>query len=134
MELIRANQSVYENLNAFLLKNETIDARSLANSGYVIQVDSEIIGCFVLELTETNDSWLKQLYITQDHAAKLPILLEAISNLARQQNSKHIHIHSHQPVVDLLLEALQFYPQQDTNLQLELEEQYTKGNWWTAEV
>jgi len=132
MELIRANQSVYEDLNAFLLKNETIDARSLANSGYVIQVDREIVGCFVLEMIETNDSWLKQLYITKDHAAKLPVLLEAISNLARQQQSKYIHIHSHQPVVDLLLESLQFYPQQDANFQLE--SPGPQGNWWTQEV
>lgn len=132
MKLIRANQVSYEALEQFLIKNENVDGRKLAHDGYVVEIDGNIEGCFVLQQVETGNYWLKQLYITQSEAAKLPVLLEAILALAKENEAKHVHVHSHQPVVDLLLEALQFHPQPGNPFPEKTEQM--NGNWWRFHV
>lgn len=132
MELIKATDAIYEELNAFLMKNEKIDGRTLANHGYVIRNGGQIIGCFVLEMQGEADSWLKQLYIEKEFAGRLPILMETILQLAKQQQAKSVYVHSHQPVLDILLEALQFHPQEEADLSVD--QPCRPGNLWTYQV
>lgn len=132
MELIQANEAIFEELQSFITKNRTIDVRMLANEGYVIRIPGRIIGCFVLEKHDFEDRWLKQLFIEREEAARLPVLLEAILQLAKEQQTKHVHVHSHQPALDILLEALQFSPQQAQDGSGQLSQK--DGNWWTYQV
>ncbi|MED4475656.1 hypothetical protein [Oceanobacillus caeni] len=89
--------------------------------------------CFILdEMDEKDAYWLKQLYITRTEANKLPVLLESILTIAKSLKAKSVYVHSHQPVVDILLEALQFHPQKDASFV----DKYPlkKGSWWTYNV
>ncbi|MFD1172499.1 GNAT family N-acetyltransferase [Oceanobacillus picturae] len=132
MNLIPANQMDMKKVEQFLEKNEGINKASLVRAGYVVEVSGEIVGCFSLETMEEGIYWLKQLYINQTNASKLPVLLEAILTLAKQQQAKSVYVHSHQPVVDILLEALQFHPQKEKMFV----DKYKRdeGNWWLYHV
>lgn len=133
MKLIRINQIPYNILQEFLLKNPNIKGKDLLKSGYGVVKSDEMIGCFVLESMNEGDScWLQKLYITQSETKKLPVLIESILALAKRQEAKRVHVHSHQPVVDILLEALQFSPQR-TREYVPMNTMIT-GNWWTYQV
>lgn len=132
MKLIPANKAPQRELECFLDKNENVDGDILVDKGYAVDVDGQIEGCFVLEAVDEGIFWLKQLYITKSAANKLPVLLEAILTLAKEKQAQKVYVHSHQPMVDILLEALQFHPQAAT----EWVDKYPieKGNWWTYSV
>lgn len=133
MELIRANKISFDQLEHFLEQNEAVDGKKLIQSGYVVVSDESIIGCFVLESVDAFTSyWLQQLYMVRKEAAKLPVLLESIIQLAREQDVKRVYVHSHQPGVDVLLEALQFT--QQTKRGLAFQKKRPTGNWWTYSV
>lgn len=132
MHFIRAFEVSKKQLDAFLEKNKGVDKDSLLRTGYVVKIEDEIEGCFILDAMENNEFWLKRLYITKTHAAMLPVLLETILTLAKQQQATSVNVHSHQPVVDLLLEALQFHPQKEKNFVDK--HPINKGNWWTYSV
>ncbi|WLV24222.1 hypothetical protein QR721_11330 [Aciduricibacillus chroicocephali] len=132
MELIQANEAIFEELQSFVTKNRSIDVRTLANEGYVIRIPGKIIGCFVLEKQSFEDRWLKQLFIEREEAARLPYILEAILLLAREQQTRQVHVHSHQPALDILLEALQFSPQESPASSGQTGEKI--GNWWIYQV
>lgn len=100
--------------------------------GYIVEIDGEIEASFILDELDSGALWLKQLYITQTEAAKLPILLETILQLARSQEAKTVYVHSHQPVVDILLEALQFTI--ENNLTVFPKKPVMIGNWWSYHV
>ncbi|MGM8364768.1 hypothetical protein ACLIBG_04700 [Virgibacillus sp. W0181] len=132
MNIMPANRASENTLAHFLDRNKDIKKESLLYSGYVVEVEGAIEGCFSLEQMEEGIFWLKQLYITQTHAARLPYLLEGILTLVKRKQAKVIYVHSHQPVIDLLLEALQFNPQKESVFS----EEYpiTQGNWWSYKV
>ncbi|WP_087973640.1 hypothetical protein [Oceanobacillus rekensis] len=132
MKILLAKEASYVNLEEFFGKNPNVNQKSVYEKGYVVEIDNKIEGCFVLDQLETDIYWLKQLYITQSEAGRLPILLEAILTLAKQQHAKSIYVHSHQPVVDILLEALQFHPQKEKMF----EDKYpvSNGSWWAYNV
>lgn len=132
MHLIRAFETSNEQLEAFLEKNKGVDKDSLLKMGYVVEIAEKIEGCFILEAVEEDVYWLKQLYITKEHTPMLPVLLEAILTLAKKQQAISVYVHSHQPVVDLLLEALQFHPQKEKVFVDK--PPINKGNWWTYSV
>ncbi|MBP1969861.1 N-acetylglutamate synthase-like GNAT family acetyltransferase [Virgibacillus natechei] len=132
MNLIQANRVSEEKLDHFLKNNQTVNGDSLLQMGYVVEVQDQIEGCFVLEAMDDYIYWLKQLYITKSEAAKLPVLLETILNLAKEQQAKTVYVHSHQPVVDIILESLQFHPQQEGNFVDKDESR--EGNWWFYSV
>ncbi|WP_042221405.1 GNAT family N-acetyltransferase [Oceanobacillus manasiensis] len=132
MKLILANQADEKKLELFLEKNESINKASLIRAGYVVEVAEEIVGCFSLETMEEGIYWLKQLYINQTNASKLPVLLESILTLAKQKQAKSVYVHSHQPVVDILLEALQFHPQKEKLFVDKYRRE--EGNWWLYHV
>ena len=132
MELIPASHVSENQINQFLEKNTNVAKDSLLQLGYMVQIDDQMEGCFILEAMGEGIFWLKQLYITQAEAGKLPVLLEAILTLAKQQQAKRVYVHSHQPVVNILLEALQFHPQKEKMFV----DKYNvdKGNWWAYHV
>ncbi|GAB3044840.1 GNAT family N-acetyltransferase [Virgibacillus ainsalahensis] len=132
MNLIPAYRASEEDLEQFFEKNNHVKKDSLLLKGHVVEINEKIEGCFVLEEMEEGVFWLKQLYITQTEAAKLPFLLDAILMLAKKKQAKKIYVHSHQPVVDLLLEALQFNPQKGKVFV----DKYNanEGNWWSYSV
>lgn len=132
MHFIRAFEASKEQLDAFLEKNNDVDKDSLLRTGYVVKIQDKIEGCFILEAMGNDEFWLKRLYITKAHAAMLPVLLETILTLAKQQQAASVNVHSHQPVVDLLLEALQFHPQKEKKFVDK--HPISRGNWWTYSV
>src|SRR5699024_3444587 len=95
--------------------------------------EEEIIGCFELDLIEKDIYWLRQLYINQKRAAKLPMLLEYILVIAKEKKASSIYAHSEQPVTDLLLQSLQFSLQTE-QIELKGRQPFSKGNWWTYQV
>jgi hypothetical protein len=132
MKVMPVSQAEYTKLEDYLERNEKIDARLLANKGYVVEIGGGIEASFVLEEIELNNFWLKQLYITQAHAAKLPVLLETILQIAKSKDAGAVYVHSHQPVVDILLEALKFKREEKEEL-FSLKPDVS-GSWWGYHV
>jgi|SRR5690625_297102 len=131
MKLIEASNVPREQLEEFVLNNNQIDISSLLDSGYVVEYKDKIIGCFQLTPIEENGAfWLKQLYIIQTEAIKLPVLLEFILLFAKQKEAKVVYAHSEQPVTDLLLESLSFSLQTNHSLRSQ-KTASNKGHWWS---
>lgn len=132
MNIMPANRAPENAVAHFLERNDEIKKETLLYSGYVVEMNGTIEGCFSLEEMEEGIFWLKQLYITKTEAAKLPFLIEGIVTLAKKKQAKVIYVHSHQPVIDILLEALQFHPQKESVF----EEEYPikQGSWWSYNV
>lgn len=132
MELIAANYASEEKLNTFLQHNKDVERKQLLEKGYVVELKGTIEGCFVMAAVDEDVYWLKQLYITKSAAASLPVLLESILALAKEKQAKEVFVHSHQPMVDIVLESLQFYPQKENALVHAPPEK--EGYWWTYNV
>lgn len=132
MKLIQANRAASELIAPFLENNEQIDKDKLLKSGYVVDINGKISGCFILEWMEDGVYWLKQLYITQEKALTLPLLVESILALAKELQAKKVFTNSHQPMVDILLEAWQFHPQTECTLMDKYHS--VKGKWWAYHV
>jgi N-acetylglutamate synthase-like GNAT family acetyltransferase len=132
MRLMIASEVAEDKITEFLSKTDQVDQKSLLEDGYVVEIGDEIKGCFVLSTVENDIFWLKQLYIAKEAAQSLPVLLEMIIVLAKTKKAKKVYVHSHQPVVDILLGALQFHPQKEAlNVNSTRPKQ---GNWWAYEV
>lgn len=132
MKIVPVKHANYDKLKSFLEVNESLDRRLLFNQGYVVEIDGKIEGSFLFDELNQHDLWLKQLYITSDKAQSLPVLLEMILQIAKQKEAKTVYVHSHQPVVDILLEALQFQPEK--NNEIFAGKPAIKGCWWSYEV
>lgn len=132
MNLIPTKHASDDLVDAFLVKNPEINKHALLTSGHVVEIKGKIIGCFILERMEADLYWLKQLYITKSAAAKLPLLVETILVLAKKNEAKEVYVHSHQPMIDILLEALQFHQQETHTFLSKL--QISKGRWWLYRV
>ncbi|HLR62050.1 MAG TPA: hypothetical protein VK097_06385 [Lentibacillus sp.] len=132
MELIAANQATKEKLETFLENNKDVERDLLLEKGYVVEFNGMVEGCFVIDSIDEDIYWLKQLYVTKNAAASLPVLLESILALAKEKQAKQLFVHSHQPMVDVLLEALQFSPQKENAFVANQPD--NKGNWWTYNV
>lgn len=132
MQILKVKEAKKQAVNDFLDRNDNVSKDCLLTHGYVVEMNGRIDGCFVLEPMENQAFWLKQLYITQSEARKLPVLLEGILVIARKIEAKCVYVHSHQPVVDILLEALQF--KREEQIEVRKIDQHKKGNWWTYNV
>lgn len=132
MNLLKAERAPKQLLTTFLANNEDIDEEAIIQSGYVVMKDQKIIGCFVLQQIESKLFWLKQLFIIKNEAMLLPILLKAILQLAERKYAKEVYVHSHQPMVDLLLKSLQFNPKENTPILQTLPRK--KGTWWSYKI
>lgn len=113
MKMIEARTADREKVDLFLLNNEAINAEQLLDSGFVIEINDRIAGCYVIESVDEETDWLKQLYMNQDEIFSLPLLIETIIQRSKQRGVATIYVHSHQRVVDHLLSTLHFYPQND---------------------
>lgn len=132
MKIIPTSEAIPSEVDAFLEKNEGLNREELEQKGYVVLIRDQIEGCFVLDEVEEGTVWLKQLYITRTEAQKLPVLVESIITIAKAKQAKHLYVHSHQPVIDVLLEALQFHPQKEISFVDNLKNPH--GNWWAYQV
>lgn len=132
MKIIPAVKANEEKVAAFTESNQEIDKERLLSAGYVVEIQQEIQGCFVLStMEEADEYWLQQLFITKQAMSNLPVLLEMIVVITKGKQAKKLYIHSHQPVVDLLLDALQFHEQQHNRLPNQSSKQ---GKWWAYHV
>lgn len=132
MKVILASDVAKEHLEEFLHHNQHIELTTLITTGYVVELGDKIIGCFALDPISEDAFWLKQLYVIQHEAVKLPVIVEMILAIARARQAKVIYAHSEQPVTDLLLESLSFslQPQQAETVPA----QNDKGHWWTYSI
>lgn len=132
MKIIPAKNAPYDQVADFLENNAHIDKYKLIDEGYVVAGEAKIVGCFILQQMENDSYWLKQLYIIKEEAGKLPFILESVLALAKQEQARHVYTQSHQPVVDMLLAALQFHKKgQQPPVDNSLEQ---SGTWWTYQV
>ncbi|GAB4074815.1 hypothetical protein GCM10028778_23180 [Barrientosiimonas marina] len=132
MELITAEHASEEKLNDFLQHNQNLEREQLLAKGYVVEFAGKIEGCFVMDDVADRVYWLKQLFVTKQAASSLPVLLEAILALAREKQAQQVFVHSHQPMVDVLLESLQFHPQKDN--EFVQSSPNNEGYWWMYHV
>ncbi|SET66181.1 hypothetical protein SAMN05216389_11934 [Oceanobacillus limi] len=133
MNIISAKDTPIIQLEEFLQTTpDNVRKDSLLEYGYVVEISESIKGCFVLEPVNEGVFWLKQLYVSQEEAANLPVLLETIIAMAKGLHAKKLYVHSHQPVVDILLDALQFHPQE--RALLVDNPPRARGNWWAYDV
>lgn len=132
MNLIRAKYAPEAQVNQFIDQNKDINHMALLTDGYVIAVNDHLIGCFILEPLTKKVYWLKQLHIVNTEALKLPVLVEAILGVAKELQAQKVFVNSHQTMLDMLLETLQFYPQ----AHCELLDKYpvNVGKWWSYQV
>lgn len=100
--------------------------------GYLVEINDQIRGCFILDEIKEGLYWLKKLYVTKTATIKIPILVEAILVLAKQKNAKKVYVNSHKLMMDIILESLNFHPQENN----ELLNKYDKGvgKWWEYSV
>jgi hypothetical protein len=132
MKVLQATEVPIEKVEAFISTTDQVDKDSLLQDGYLVEIQDEIKACFVLSTVKGDIYWLKQLYIAKEAAMNLPVLFETIIVLVKEKQAKKLYVHSHQPVVDILLGALQFHPQKDA---LDIQSyQQKEGNWWAYEV
>lgn len=132
MELILAKDVSHARLDQFLDNNQDVDKYLLIEKGYVVQIDEKIEGCFVLDAMENGIHWLKKLHVTKNAAHALPVIVESILTIAKENLATCVYVHSQQPLVDILLESLQFRPQKDVAIVNKTA--HDGGNWWAYEV
>lgn len=132
MDIIKANEVESAELRTFVDTSQSIDQRKLLQSGYVIRQSDALEGCFVLEETVGKAYWLKQMYLTKNAVTSLPVLFEAVVALAKRKQAERLIIYSHQHAIDTILEALQFYPQNDrSSVDNPVNNQ---GRWWEYSI
>ncbi len=131
MKVIAAHEASDEQLEKFMLHAQQIELKTLFKEGYVVIIDGKIQGCFILSTMEHN-VWLKQLYIMQRYARYLPVLIETIVQMSKKKQAKKLYVHSHQPAIDLLLDALQFHLQNELLATKQFKRK--SGNWWAYDV
>src|SRR5699024_716223 len=132
MNFIKAKRAPQNLLKDFLENNEEINREAIKQSGYVVMKEGQMIGCFVLRQIDSKLFWLNQLFITKQEAMNLPVLLKSILHLAERNYAKEVYVHSHQPMVDWLLQSLQFHPKEAAFDLRPLPRE--KGTWWSYEI
>lgn len=131
MKLTKAKNVSLQKVSTFLKHNHQVDLTNLLKSGYIVEMNEKIIACFNLEPVNQRIFWLRQLYIIQTEAIKLPALVESILALAKALKAERIFVKSHKLMVDLILESLLFKMQEDGPVP-QLEEDH--GKWWVYEI
>ncbi|WP_230973919.1 hypothetical protein [Cerasibacillus terrae] len=132
LKLIGANHVSEQQLDQFLESVTSISKEALLKEGYVIIVDEEIKGCFTLLSLTEEVFWLKQLYIQPEIANNLLALIETILLMIKNMKAKKLYVHSHQPVLDIILDALQFEKAKE-EVQVEQKPNLV-GKWWEYDV
>lgn len=132
VRIIKASQLSEKDVHNFLKNAHQINVRSILQSGYMLEVNDEIRGCFVLE--EINDKIyeLKTFYLVSTEAIKIPTLFEAILSVAKENNAKKIFVYSQKLMTDIILELLDFYPQE--NSIFPIKKGNNEGKWWSYTI
>lgn len=132
MQLIQTRHAIKEHVETFLSQNEEIDREKLISKGFVVYVDNKITGCFILDHLSEHSYWLRQLYVIKEETMTLPLLIETILALAEEQGAREVCVNSNQKMVDIVLEALHFYPQEQPNVsKLQVRR---AGIWWAYQL
>lgn len=132
LRIIKASQLSEKYIQDFLKNAHQINAKSILQSGYILEINGEIRGCFVLE--EINDKIyeLKTFYLVSTEAIKIPTLFEAILSVAKENNAKEVYVYSQKLMTDIILESFHFYPQE--NAALPKKEGEGEGKWWSYTI
>lgn len=132
VRIIKASQLPEKDVHKFLKNAHQINVKSILQSGYMLEVNDEIRGCFVLE--EINDKIyeLKTFYLVSTEAIKIPTLFEAILSVAKENNAKKVFVYSQKLMTDIILELLDFYPQE--NSVFPIKKGNNEGKWWSYTI
>lgn len=132
MRLMKASNLPQKRVHDFLESNQQVNQAYITQSGYLIEMNHDICGCFVLEHIKDGLYVLRHFFLTVTDALKIPILVEAILQLATEKKATKVFVHSHKLMVDMILEALQFRPQENSDF-LDKYSQYD-GKWWSYTI
>src|SRR5690625_5722011 len=91
MKIMAAEHATIDKIETFLDTTHEINKEGLLHDGYVVEIDEKIKGCFVLSIIEDDVYWLKQLYIAEEAAAHLHVLLESILQMSKGKQAKKLY-------------------------------------------
>lgn len=130
MKLKKATAVNQADLHSFMAHHEHFETPHNFNekTSYVIENQGAIISWFQLELLDDDTAWLKKLFIVQNEALKLPIVLQTIIQYVSEYELNALYVHSQQLVTDLLLSSFSFNLQSVEQLRPFQREQ--GGKWW----
>ena len=128
LRIIKASQLSEKDVYDFLKNAHQIDIQSVLKSGYLLEIDGKICGCFVLEEMTDHIFELKKFYLISTEAIKIPPLFEAILTIAKEKKAKKVYVYSQKLMTDIILESFNFYPQEDTVFPKK--EGEDEGKWW----
>lgn len=132
MKIIKSSQLPGKYLHQFLKNAYQINIESILESGYVLEIDDTISGCFVLEKITEKIFELKKFYLISTKAIKIPTLFEAILTIAKEKGAKKVCVHSHKLMTDIILRSLNFCPHED---QISVEKEIKSGGkWWVYTI
>ncbi|HLR15255.1 MAG TPA: hypothetical protein VK144_05485 [Bacillota bacterium] len=132
MELIEAKIADPQKVQQFLMTNESIQSEQLLKKGFVVEINKDIKGCFIIDYIDPETYWLRQLYMNQEEMFSLPLLIDSIIQHGKEKGIRSVYVHSHQQVVDELLSTLDFHSQsaprhiKDGVIQ--------RGKWWVYTI
>jgi len=132
MKIVKASQLPEKNISEFLKSAHQIKVENILQSGYMLEVNDEISGCFILEKMADKIYELKKFYLISTEAIKIPTLFEEILSIAKEIGAKQVFVHSHKLMTDIILESLNFYPQADQiiiNTSIK-----NSGKWWSYTI
>lgn len=132
MELIEAKVADQHKVQRFLMMNEDIQSEQLLEKGYVVEINEDIKGCFIIDLVDQETYWLRQLFMNQEEMFSLPLLIDSIIQHGKEKGIRSVYVHSHQQAVDKLLSTLDFHPQSaPRHIKNGIIQQ---GNWWVYTI
>lgn len=126
MEIIRAKDIPKQQLTTFLGNHPHIDKELIIHEGYVVKLNTQIVGCFVLQQLQGGICWLRQLFVIKKIAKQLPILIEWITIYAKESGYVKVIVKSHNENTNFLLNALQFYEDKIDG--------DPHSNWWAYDL
>ncbi|WP_040978250.1 hypothetical protein [Oceanobacillus jeddahense] len=132
MQIYQVKEAKVALMEEFIHKNEKLFGKNLTKESYVVEINGSIEGCFNLDMVDESTYWLKQLYLTKEHVQKLFVVFESVLVISRENNVKCVYVHNQSPVVDILLESLQFKRENDVTFK-NINSEKT-GNWWAYQV
>lgn len=132
MELIEAKVADQQKVQQFLMTNERIQSDQLMDKGFVVEINEDIKGCFIIDYIDRETYWLRQLYMNQGEMFSLPFVIDSIIQRGKEKGIRRVYVYSHQQVVDELLSTLEFYPQSaPQHIKSGVTQQ---GNWWAYTI
>lgn len=132
IKIFQARELPEKYVHEFLKNVQEIQISSILESGYILEINQTIRGCFNLQKIKGNIYELKQFYVIKTEDIEISLLFDMIIAMARKLGAKEIWVNSHKLMIDILLERLQFYPQ-NSKSQLGNHVKMS-GKWWTYPI